>query len=140
MTLAQLTLAQLNVECVTFETFTKVLQGARDASADIAKATSPVAELSLDDGGFCVLSADRKAGFIVKGDGELTSLFSLERGRGDYLAVSAVLLGATHLDCFDGYLTKFYRKHGFVSYKIVPNWTEGEPSVHFMRLFESKAA
>ena len=73
-------------------------------------------------------------GFIIKPDGELVGVFSSIPGRGDALVSAALNSGATHLDCFDGYLTKFYGRHGLVEYKREPNWTPGGPAVVFMGL------
>lgn len=73
-------------------------------------------------------------GFIVKPDGELVGVFSSIPGRGDALISAALNAGATHLDCFDGYLTEFYARHGFREYRREPNWTPGGPAVVYMGL------
>lgn len=83
--------------------------------------------------GTCYLSADNQAGFAITAQGELIALHSAVGGRGTYLVGEAVALGATHLDCFDGYLRSLYEKHGFVAYKTEPNWTEGQPDIVHMR-------
>ena len=75
-------------------------------------------------------------GFVISPDGELTNLFSEGKGHGDYLVSRALQRGATHLDCFDGYLVELYNKHGFEEYKRELNWTIGEPSVVYMKLGE----
>lgn len=75
-------------------------------------------------------------GFIVKSDGELVGLFSSIKGRGPDLVLAAINSGATHLDCFDGYLVKFYGQLGFVEYDRQPNWTPGGPAVVYMALPE----
>lgn len=60
------------------------------------------------------LDKDGSAGYAIKPDGELISVFSLKRGQGDRLMRSAIANGATHCDCFDGYLAeKFYPAYGF---------------------------
>lgn len=88
---------------------------------------------SLSEIGTCYLSADNKSGFAITAVGELVALHSTVGGRGSYLVGEAVALGATHLDCFDGYLPALYEKHGFVAYKTEPNWTEGQPDIVYMR-------
>ena len=63
------------------------------------------------------LTEDKLSGFAIKPDGELISVFSSVRGRGNSLAAYAVSNGATHLDCYDepitNHLVKLYSKHGF---------------------------
>lgn len=50
-------------------------------------------------------------------------------------ALSAnVASGARTLDCFDGFLPKYYSGFGFEEYKREANWTLGEPDVVYMRL------
>lgn len=77
-------------------------------------------------------------GFVISAKGELTNVFSEAKGMGDTIVKSAIANGATHLDCFEGYLSRLYRKHSFVVRKTVPNWTEGRPNVVYMRLWEGK--
>jgi hypothetical protein len=60
------------------------------------------------------LHEDSLSGFAISGSGELLGVFSRVKGRGDGLMVHALYRGATHLDCFEGYLPAFYAKHGFV--------------------------
>lgn len=79
------------------------------------------------------LSKDKKSGYALKPDGELMSVFSGEKGRGDHLMNSAIKNGAMHLDAFDGYLPKFYSRHGFKEHKRERNWTEGGPDVVYMK-------
>lgn len=63
------------------------------------------------------LTEDKLSGFAVKPDGELISVFSLVRGRGNAIAQMAVMKGATHLDCYDepisNHLVNLYSKYGF---------------------------
>lgn len=59
------------------------------------------------------LSADGQSGFAIKPDGELISVFSLVRGRGDELVEAALQMGARRLDCFEPYLPRLYGRHGF---------------------------
>jgi GNAT superfamily N-acetyltransferase len=79
------------------------------------------------------LSKDKNSGYALKPDGELMSVFSGEKGRGDHLMNSAIKNGAMHLDAFDGYLPKFYSRHGFKEHKREKNWTEGGPDVVYMK-------
>ena len=61
------------------------------------------------------LSPDGKSGYALKPDGELVSVFSLEKGRGDNLVRHAVSEGASKLDAYDirNKLPDLYKKHGF---------------------------
>lgn len=80
------------------------------------------------------LSDDGASGFIVRADGEIVGLFSTARGRGDTLVSEAIAYGGTHLDCFEGYLSALYARHGFKVYRREANWTAGAPDVVFMQL------
>jgi hypothetical protein len=102
---------------------------ARRNSAMVREATSPFV---ASDDMRPFLSADGRSGFMIRADGELTNVFSLERGRGADLVTSAVANGATHLDCFDGYLPSLYARHGFERVTSLPNWTPGGPDVVYM--------
>lgn len=64
-------------------------------------------------------------------DGELLGLWGF--GIGDWLVRAAVRDGATHLDCFDGWLPQFYKHNGFRETLREPNYNRGGPSVVFMR-------
>lgn len=96
--------------------------------------TAPCELYKYDSNGQYFLSDDNASGYYVSWDGELCLVFSMASGRGNDLMVAAIESGATNLDCFDGYLPKFYAKHGFVEVKREPNWTAGEPDVVFMSL------
>lgn len=115
---------------VSASTFFVHFDGARHHTR-IAEATSP---LETSDGARYFLAEDWLSGYVVRADGELTNVWSVERGRGDDLMTSALANGAVYLDCFDGYLSEFYARHGFVGLKRVPNWTPGEPDVIYMAL------
>lgn len=80
------------------------------------------------------LSNDHNSGFGVTRVGELVNVFSVIKGRGNELLTFAKMVGANHLDCFDGYLVMFYTSHGFVTYKVESNYILGGPSVIYMRL------
>ncbi|AWD90636.1 GNAT family N-acetyltransferase [Pseudomonas phage Nerthus] len=72
-------------------------------------------------------------GFIVI-DGELRSLFTNVKGIGSWLLFWAIREGAKRLDCFDGYLVEFYKRHGFKETKRVENWAHGGPQVVYMEI------
>lgn len=116
--------------------FLQALKHAQATSLKVQKATSPWDEVQAGLGDFdqYFLGTGGMLGFVIKQGGELVAVFSLVKGMGDSIMKAAIANGATHLDCFEGYLTEFYKRHGFCSYKIVPNWTKGEPSVHFMKV------
>jgi hypothetical protein len=61
------------------------------------------------------LSSDGKSGYAIKPDGELVSVHSGVKGRGDNIVRDAVKRGATKLDAYDikGKLPDLYGKHGF---------------------------
>lgn len=80
------------------------------------------------------LHPDKKSGFAVKPDGDIVSVFSTEKGRGDEIVQHAKREGGKKLDAFDGYLPKLYGKHGFKEYSREKNWTPGAPDVVYMRL------
>lgn len=102
----------------------------------VREATSWPSELydGASAGDAYVLTSGGMAGFIVRASGELVALFSRKKGYGDMLVKQAIQCGASHLDCFDGYLPKLYAKHGFIETDRAANWSEGEPDVVFMAL------
>ncbi len=113
--------------------FRVALGSARWVSDLVAGATSKPEE--MPDRATYYLSTDLESGFGVDSDGTLIGVFSLKRGRGDFLVQHAVLFGgANRLDCFDGYLPELYARHGFVETHRVANWRSGDPDVVFMRL------
>jgi len=67
------------------------------------------------------LVSNNSAGFILKHDGELISLFNESgiRGLGRVLLQRAIEMGARSLFCFDGHLVNLYTAFGFVEYKRV---------------------
>lgn len=60
------------------------------------------------------LSEDSLTGFAVREDGELCGVFSIVKGRGASLMRVALHRGATSLNCFEGFLSAFYARHGFI--------------------------
>lgn len=76
----------------------------------------------------CWVLQDRTGGFAVL-DGRLCHVWSTQRGQGSQLVGAAVSRGAKRLDCFDGYLTALYARHGFVVVGRIPNWDPEGPDV-----------
>lgn len=79
------------------------------------------------------LAPDRKSGYAIKPDGDIVSVFSTTKGRGDDIVNQAVKAGGTKLDAFDGYLPQLYGKHGFKEVAREANWTPGGPDVVYMK-------
>ncbi len=91
------------------------------------------------------LSKDGKSGFGVNPDGELISVFSLERQRGKILVAEARKQGATYLSCMGEHLLKMYSEFDFAPTEILvwdnqfapKNWNYerfGTPNIYDMRL------
>ena len=74
------------------------------------------------------------AGYLIIGS-ELVGLFSLARGKGDWIMGHAVSDGADHLDCFaEPALLKLYHKHGFKIHHSEANYDPaGLPVVYMSR-------
>lgn len=84
------------------------------------------------DGAKCYLSEEGKSGYMIKASGEVVNVFSNIKGAGKFLLEHMRYnTDATFLDCFE-HLESFYAKVGFKTFKTVPNWTEGGPSVKHM--------
>jgi len=66
------------------------------------------------------LSSDGKSGFAITSDGELISVFSLVKGRGDEIVKQAIKMGAKRLDCLGDKLKNLYERHGFKVVRVVP--------------------
>lgn len=109
--------------------FEREYNRARLSSDKIREATS---EFSHVHESLYVLTFDGQSGYCIRPDGELVFVFSRVKGRGKALVDSAVRMGATHLDCFDGYLTDLYSRHGFERVTSLSNWTPGGPDVVYM--------
>jgi hypothetical protein len=85
-------------------------------------------------------------GFMVTEEGELVNLFNHGRPGDGRLAVGhAIAHGATHLNCYDGFLADYYALLGFVETGRAPfdpnlapaGWdyaSRGRPDVVFMEL------
>lgn len=76
----------------------------------------------------CWVLADRSGGFAVR-DGRLVHVWSSQRGQGDLLVSAGVKRGAKRLDCFEGYLSDLYARHGFEIVSRIPNWDPEGPDV-----------
>lgn len=108
---------------------------AREGSEKVKAATSTVKEIddATNDHDRFMLTADGQSGFIVRNGGELIALFSTVKGRGHDLVQIAVQCGAEYLDCFDGFLTELYSKHGFEVVNREGNWNGVGPDVVYMK-------
>ena len=122
---------------VTLPEYQAALRFARDCDERVREYTSH--ENTFGDDGRYFLTDDGLSGFGVSGEGEMVGLFSLVRGRGSWLAFRAEAHGATRLDCFDGYLPRFYASLGWREYHREPNWTPGGPDVVYMTVAEVTA-
>jgi hypothetical protein len=79
------------------------------------------------------LAGDGLSGFAISMDGDLQSVFNVSgESRGRRMMTLALLDGAYTLDCFDGYLPKFYAQFGFREVRREANWNEGGPDVVYM--------
>lgn len=79
----------------------------------------------------CFLANDCQSGFVIR-NGDLQTVWSILKGRGDQIVTNAIRQGAITLDCFDGYLPTLYAKYGFKEIKREANWNEGGPDVVYM--------
>jgi hypothetical protein len=118
---------------VSFKHFIEALKRVQERYSIIRKSTTPWQDIENEEGSSYYLAGHPGfMGFALSANGELTSVFSAIKGKGDILMKEAIKRGASHLDCFDGYLPKFYNRHGFVETGREANWTAGEPDVIFM--------
>lgn len=92
------------------------------------------------------LSEDKKSGFGINPDGELISVFSLERNRGKTLVAEARRKGARYLSCMGDHLLKMYSEFDFSPVETLKwdnqfapkNWNYkrfGTPNIYDMKLF-----
>jgi hypothetical protein len=91
------------------------------------------------------LSEDKKSGFGINPDGELISVFSLERQRGKILVAEAKKQGASYLSCMGEHLLNMYSEFDFSPVEVLiwgnqfapKNWNYerfGTPNIYEMRL------
>lgn len=118
----------------TFESFAIALRAAQYWNSRIAQSTS--APATYEDGRYdFYLAEDSLSGFAIGHSGELVGVFSRVKGRGETLMVHAIYRGAELLECFEGFLPKFYEKHGFIEIASLPNWAGAHlPRVVYMAL------
>lgn len=115
--------------------FRQIFDRVRADSDQIREATSDYDTTPAARGTRYFLWSDgtNHAGFAIRADGELVYVFSTARGMGDALVAVAIEKGATHLDCFDGYLTRFYFRNGFDRVTSLPNWGPGPDVIYMAR-------
>jgi hypothetical protein len=96
------------------------------------------------------MSESGKSGFAVKPDGDIVSVFSMEKGSSRSILEAAISAGGKKLDAFDTILPRLYGEHGFVEASRIPwndefspegwnkqtfqEFNEGEPDVVMMVL------
>ena len=118
--------------------------------ADLSPFLTPYADQDYEKKGTRLfLSQDRQSGFGINPDGELISVFSLERKRGKILVAEAKKQGATHLSCMGEHLLKMYSEFGFAPVEILQwdnrfapkDWNYerfGTPNIYDMKLVGRK--
>ena len=116
---------------VTGKEFQASLKRVQDKYSHIKQATTPWNEIDLSSN-FYIAGYPAFMGYAVSENGELTSVFSSIKGKGDTIMQDAIQNGAKHLDCFDGYLPSFYQRHGFKEVRRELNWTTGQPDIIYM--------
>lgn len=93
------------------------------------------------------LSKDLTSGFGINPDGELVSVFSLEKSRGNILVKKALEEGAAYLSCTGDKLLELYSSFGFSPTEVIQwdnvlapnNWDYerfGTPNIYQMRLIK----
>ncbi len=119
----------------TKHTYILAIAHAQLNNEHVRNATTPAAELVCWDGTEYYVSDDLKSGFAIQADGELVGVFSTVKGRGAQLIACAIHRGATYLDCFEGFLSDMYAKHGFLVVGSTANWNGPDhPRVVYMAL------
>lgn len=115
---------------VSADVFARAFNYARVKFDVVREATSPFE--AIPDTRYYLGDVTLPGGYAIRADGELVYVFTTARGHGDALVRAAIVNGATHLDCFDGYLPTFYARHGFTETHREPNWTPDGPDVVWM--------
>lgn len=69
------------------------------------------------------LSESGQSGFALKPDGDIVSVFSMDKGSGRSIMEVAIAAGGKKLDAFDTILPEFYGTHGFVEAARIP-WND----------------
>ena len=117
---------------VSSEVFSNEFELAAKVNTKIAESCSSVSDI---EGAFYIQKGDNYvSGFCVTSSGELTHVFSTGKGKGKDLVLNSIELGATNLNCFDGYLTSFYTALGFKEVSREKNWDVKGPDVIFMEV------
>ncbi len=91
------------------------------------------------------LSSDSQSGFGINPDGELISVFALEKTRGKTLVAEAKKSGAKYLSCMGDHLLNLYSEFGFSKVSILKwdnkfapkDWNYerfGTPNIYEMKL------
>ncbi len=91
------------------------------------------------------MSGDSKSGFGLNPDGELISVFALERNQGRILVAEAAKQGAIYLSCIGDHLLHLYSDFGFSFTETLKwdnqfapaNWNFerfGTPNIYEMRI------
>ena len=116
----------------------RVAQKFVEARASVPEDKQPflsqyTAEELVSGGGIIFVDDAGCNGFVIAPDGDIQNVFSANHRGAESMRV-ALLFGGTKLDCFDGFLPKFYSQFGFVEYKREPNWTPGGPDVVYMQI------
>lgn len=130
--------ATTTVKEVNYYTFLNNLEFAQAHCDKVNGSTTPWCNIEDKEGNRYFLGSTDQAynimGYMISATGEFTSLFSLIPGQGDLLVQDAIKNGALHADHFDGYLTGFYKKHGFREVRRETNWIPGGPDVIYISL------
>jgi hypothetical protein len=101
--------------------FADTLQQSKDASVNGAAVYVYPAE---DYQGMKLfISESGQSGFALKPDGDIVSVFSMEKGSGRSIMETAIAAGGKKLDAFDTILPEFYGTHGFVEAARIP-WND----------------
>lgn len=88
---------------------------------------------------FCYINEFGTAGFAITRNWELVGVWSVEKGQGEPLMQMVIRLHLNYkkpivLNCYSGYLTKFYESHGFKEFDRSENFNKYGPDVVHMRL------
>jgi hypothetical protein len=101
--------------------FADTLQKSKDASVNGAAVyVYPVEDYQ---GMKLFISESGKSGFALKPDGDIVSVFSMDKGSGRSIMETAISAGGKKLDAFDTILPEFYGTHGFVEAARIP-WND----------------
>ncbi len=128
------------VKQVSYDQYISQLAKAKCRNPSITKYVSTYSELEIKETLECVkwyIGFTTPSGFGVTDLGELVGLFSATKGRGTRLINSAKRLGATNLNCYDGFLVNLYGSLGFIEVGRERNYDPSGPDVVWMELNET---